>query len=111
MLVSVTLCNKWVTKQIDFSNAFVRAPLEKTVYVALSPMFINTGNVDRNDLCLKLNKCLYGMKDAPKIWHDHLESSLLNASLKPFFDDPGVYLGRGMAIVVYVDDMLIFGPD
>jgi hypothetical protein len=25
-------------------------------------------------------------------------------------EDPGVYYGRGMAIVVYVDDVLFFGP-
>jgi hypothetical protein len=46
MLAVTALQQHWVTKQIDFSNAFVQAPLEKPVYVAMPPMFQNNTGFD-----------------------------------------------------------------
>jgi Reverse transcriptase (RNA-dependent DNA polymerase) len=111
MLAVTALQQHWVTKQIDFSNAFVQAPLEKPVCVAMSPMFQNNTGFDSKELCLKLNKSLYGMHEAPKLWHDHLEKGLIKARFTPSTEDPAVYYGKGMAIAVYVDDVLFFGPD
>ena len=111
MLTVLALQNNWVTKQIDFSNAFVQAPLDRDVYVALPPMFDDKCGLDPKSLCLKLNRSLYGMRDAPKLWNDFLEKGLRRAQFTPSHEDPGVYYGRGMAIVVYVDDVLFFGPD
>jgi Reverse transcriptase (RNA-dependent DNA polymerase) len=51
------------------------------------------------------------MHEAPKLWHDHLEKELIKAKFQPSTEDPAVYYGRGMAIAVYVDDVLFFGPD
>jgi Reverse transcriptase (RNA-dependent DNA polymerase) len=111
MLSVMALQNGWVTKQIDFSNAFVQAPLDKDVYVVLPAMFMDTSGIDAKNLCLKLNKSLYGMREAPKLWNDWLSKALIKAEFKPSAEDPGVYYGRGMAIVVYVDDVLFYGPD
>ena len=111
MLTILSLQQNWVTKQIDFSNAFVQAPLNKDVYVALPAMFEDTSGIDPKELCLKLKKSLYGMKEAPKLWGDFLSKALDRASFHPANEDLGVYYGRGMAIVVYVDDVLFFGPD
>ena len=111
MLTTLSLQRKWVTKQIDFSNAFVQATLDKDVYVSLPPMFDDGTGLDSKTLCLKLNKSLYGMREAPKLWSDHLEKGLKKSGFSPSHEDPGIYYGRGMAIAVYVDDVLFFGPD
>ena len=58
-----------------------------------------------------MNKSLYGLREAPKLWVDWLGKGLDSAGFKPSKDDPGVFYGRGMAIAVYVDDVLFFGPD
>ena len=76
MITVISLQQKWKTKQIDFSNAFVQAPLEKDVYVTLPAMFEDSSGIDSNDLCLKLEKSLYGMTETPKLWNDHLAKSL-----------------------------------
>jgi hypothetical protein len=59
MLSVLALQRNWITKQIDFSNAFVQAPLNKDVYVALPAMFQDSNGLDPRLLCLKLNKSLY----------------------------------------------------
>ena len=35
MLLCLTLSQGWVTKQVDFSNAFVQATLNESVFVAM----------------------------------------------------------------------------
>ena len=110
MLTVLALQRNWITKQIDFSNAFVQAPLNKDVYVALPAMFQDSSGQDPRLLCLKLNKSLYGMREAPKLWSDFLEKALKRCDFHPSHEDPGIYYGRGMAIAVYVDDVLFFGP-
>ena len=54
---------------------------------------------------------LYGLREAPKLWADFLATGLYEAGFKPSDHDPGIYYGRGMALAVYVDDVLLFGPD
>ena len=66
MLTILALQKHWITKQIDFSNAFVQAPLNKDVYVSLPAMFQDTNGADPKSLCLKLNKSLYGMRVIPE---------------------------------------------
>ena len=66
MLTVLALQQDWVTKQIDFSNAFVQAPLDKDVYVSFPALFQDTSGLDPKTLCLKLHKSLYGMQEAPK---------------------------------------------
>ena len=111
MLTIMSLQKNWKTKQIDFSNAFVHAPIDRDVYVALPIMFQDSSGTESKELCLKLKKSLYGLKDAPKLWSDYLAKALIANGMKPSAHDPAVYLGHGMAIAVYVDDLLFFGPD
>jgi Reverse transcriptase (RNA-dependent DNA polymerase) len=110
MLTVLTLQKQWVTKQIDFSNAFVQALLNKDVYVTLPALFQVTSGINSKLLCLKLNKSLYEMCEAPKLWSDWLAKGLSKAGFSPSHEDPVIYYGRGMAIAVYVDDVLFFGP-
>ena len=35
----------------------------------------------------------------------------MTAGFEPSSFDPAVFFGHGMALVVHVDDVLIFGPD
>jgi Reverse transcriptase (RNA-dependent DNA polymerase) len=111
MLSVLALQNGWITKQIDFSNTFVQALLDKEVYIALPAIFVDASGIEARDLCLKLNKSLYSMREAPKLWNDWLSKALVKSKFKVSTEEPGVCYGRGMAIVVYVDDVLFYGPD
>jgi hypothetical protein len=111
MLVTISLQLGWVTKQIDFSNAFVQAPLkDKLVYVSLPTRFRDNCGADSKQLCLRVRKSLYGMREAPKLWSDWLAKGLSHTGFAKSDFDPGIYYGRGMVIAVYVDDVLFFGP-
>ena len=111
MLTTTALQNNWLIQQVDFSNAFVHAPMNRDVYISLPQLFGDLNGVPSKELCLKLNKSLYGLREAPKLWHDFLAQGIKNAGFEPSKSDPGVFYGRGMAIAVYVDDVLFFGPN
>ena len=110
MLTILALQNNWDIKQIDFSNAFVQAPMERDVYISLPQLFTSYNGTPASELCMKLNKSLYGLREAPKLWNDHLAKALHKAGFSQSAHDPGVYYGHGMALAVYVDDVLLFGP-
>ena len=101
----------WVTKQIDFSNAFVQAPMEQDVHVALPCLINDTSNLPLCELYLHLKKSFCGLKEAPKSWADWLAKGLDDIGFKASDHDPGIFCGRGMALVVYVDDVLLLGPN
>ena len=54
-------------------------------------MFEDTSGIDPKELCLKLDKSLYGMVDAPKLWNDFLSKALDHCEFCPDNEDLGVY--------------------
>lgn len=72
---------------------------------------MNDDGGDPKLLCLKLNKSLYGMIDSPRNWWIHVMEGLKKLGFTPSESDPGIYFGRGMILILYVDDLLISGPD
>jgi hypothetical protein len=64
----------------------------------------------RTTMAPRLNKLLYGLVQAPLSWY-HLQKGLNELDFKVSKFDPGMYYGRGMILITYVDDTLFFGPD
>ncbi len=58
---------------------------------------------------LKLNKSLYGLKQASFNWYEKLKTGLMDRGFTPSKIDPCIYLKEGMMILTYVDDCIIIG--
>ncbi|GKE45475.1 zinc finger, CCHC-type containing protein [Tanacetum coccineum] len=98
---------------MDVKTTFLNGELDEEVYMNQPQGFIMLGN--ENKVC-KLIKSLYGLKHAPKQWHQKFDEVvlsngyLLNQAGKCVyskFDESG----KGVIISLYVDDMMIFGTD
>ena len=112
MVINIAIQQGWATRQVDFSNAFVQARLKEEVYLDLPAMFSDENqNSTDEGVVLKLNKSLYGLVQAPRSWYHHLQHGLANLDFVPSAEDPGMYYGRGMILIIYVDHTLFFGPD
>ena len=59
----------------------------------------------------KLERSLYGTRDAPQIWHDHLSDSLRALGFKASKLNPGLFYhpSKKMELAVHVDDLFIIG--
>ena len=111
VILVMAMQHNWTINQVDFDNAFVQAPLDKDVYIELPPMFQDESWMDKKEVCLKLKKSLYGMVDAPRNFYLHIRKGLNKLGFQQSENDPGIYFGRGMVLILYVDDLLLCGPD
>ena len=95
-----------VSSQCDITAAFVTAPIpeDEVVYVQQPRGFVKDP-----DMVLRLNSCLYGMKQSPRYFFGYLTKKLEAQGLVPSNHDPCLFLGNGLLVITYVDDILIYG--
>ena len=62
MLIFI-LTQNWVTRVIDYTNAFPQANIDTDIYVEMPAMF---GTKENSDKVLKLKKSLYGLNKVPE---------------------------------------------
>lgn len=93
--------------QMDAITAFLQSDLNEDIYMAQPEEFDdNTGRV------CKLNKAIYGLKQASRSWNNKLNKILLQKGYRKSKLDPCVYIKTDrhalIIITIYVDDILIF---
>ena len=108
LVLTMVLANGWVTRQVDYTNAFAQAELGEEVYIEPPKGFQRK---DKRDLVLKLLKSLYGLRQAPRTFFDKLSSGLLERGFIQSNLDQCLFMKKDLICVVYVDDTIIAGPD
>ncbi|CAI7804587.1 unnamed protein product [Closterium sp. NIES-53] len=100
--------NQKKLRQIDVANAFLYAPIDAEIFVELP----HESNADPNQVC-QFEKSLYGIKQAPRLWQQHLHARLIRIGFLQLPHDQGMYrLTKGtdyILLIVYVDDLLYIG--
>lgn len=109
-LLSVTVMNGWVLKQMDVNNAFLHEKLTEIVYMMQPPSFKDMSKPDR--VC-RLKKAIYGLKQAPRAGYSTLRNALLELGFHNSKADSSLFVYRHDSIIcyflVYVDDLIITG--
>jgi hypothetical protein len=97
-------------EHIDVDTAFLNPTLNEEIYMEIPDFFelIHPG-IKRESHYLKLKKALYGLKQAPKLWLDHVVDFFKSVGLRRANCDSNLFVGDGITILLYVDDMLIIG--
>lgn len=111
-LLAIAVHLNWPIHQLDVLTAFLNGILKEDVYMVQPPGFVQPGF---EHLVCKLHKSLYGLKQSPRAWYARLHAALLAWNLIQSDADPNLYfahIGKDtIALLVYVDDILITGSN
>ena len=108
LLISLAAQYGWVVDHLDVVTAFLNPKIDREhVYMVLppglewlDPRFSPSGIV-------LLLKALYGLKQAPRLWYDEINRFLLSIGLRQSPTDPNLYVGSGVLLLLYVDDIIL----
>ena len=93
------------TKQIDYTAAFVHAPIDCLVFVEMPKGFVLPGMV------WKLRKSLYGLSQSPRNFFLYTKGKLEKLGFTQSDADPCLFISRDVICLIYVDDALLFYKD
>lgn len=91
--------------QLDAITAFLHGEVTEEIYMQQPEGFH-----DGTQRVCKLNRAIYGLKQAGRLWNLKLDKALSNFGLKKCKMDPCIYYESNskLLVAIYVDDFLIF---
>jgi Reverse transcriptase (RNA-dependent DNA polymerase)/gag-polypeptide of LTR copia-type len=107
-IFALAAAEDWELEQMDVKTAFLYGEVEEEVFVQQPVGMEDPKHPDR--VC-KLFKALYGLKQAPRVWYRTICNFLKKHGYQPLDSDASVFFGHDTIIAIYVDDILIAGPN
>lgn len=90
------------TTQVDYTNAFVQAKAAPGTYIEMPKMFEQPGFI------LELKRNLYGQRDAPVRFFEHLKTGLEQRNFSQSVNDRCLFISNDVIVLTYVDDCIFF---
>jgi len=111
LILALAARQDWEIESFDFNGAYLNGELQdnEEIYMEPPPGY---ENIAPN--CVKrLQKSLYGLKQAGRRWYDTLSRALTNIGFRVTHADPGVFIliqgEERLMLAVHVDDCILTG--
>ncbi|CAI7754944.1 unnamed protein product, partial [Closterium sp. NIES-53] len=113
VLLHVVAQRDYELHSLDFSTAFLQGSLHEEIWLRRPPGF--TGSFPPGTQW-SLQRPVYGLRKAPREWHDTLRTTLAALGFAPSTADPSLFLRSDTSlppfyILVYVDDLVFATAD
>ena len=105
LILVMTIIMGLENKQIDYTAAFVQAPIDTEVYIEMPKMFSVQGKV------WKLRKSIYGLKQSPRNYFLHMKRKLEKLGFAQSNADACLFVSPTVICLLYVDDALLVYKD
>ncbi|CAI7887210.1 unnamed protein product [Closterium sp. NIES-54] len=112
VLLHVAVHRDYELHSPDFSTTFLQGSLHEEIWLRRPPGF--TGSFPAGtQWCLR--RPVYGLRQAPREWHDTLRTTLASLGFYPSTADPSLFLRTNTLppfyVLVYVDDLVFATAD
>ncbi|CAI5948911.1 unnamed protein product [Closterium sp. NIES-64] len=113
VLLHIAAQRDYELHSLDFSTAFLQGSLHEEIWLRRPPDF--TGSFPPGTQW-SLRRPVYGLRQAPRKWHDTLRTTLATLGFAPSTGDPSLFLRTDTSlppfyILVYVDDLVFATAD
>ncbi|CAI5971986.1 unnamed protein product [Closterium sp. NIES-64] len=113
VLLHVAAHRDYELHSLDFSTAFLQGSLHEEIWLRRPPGF--TGSFPPSTQW-SLRRPVYGLRQAPREWHDTLRTTLAALGFAPSTADPSLFLRTDTSlppfyILVYVNDLVFATAD
>ncbi|CAI7777322.1 unnamed protein product [Closterium sp. NIES-53] len=113
VLLHVAAQRDYELHSLDFSTAFLQGSLHEEIWLRRPPGF--TGSFPAGTQW-SLRRPVYGLRQAPREWHDTLRTTLAALGFAPSTADPSLFLRIDATlppfyVLVYVDDLVFATAD
>ncbi|KAG8474184.1 hypothetical protein CXB51_034153 [Gossypium anomalum] len=102
----------WQLRQVNMNNAFLNGDLVNEVFMQQPPGYIQYDSNGKSSVC-RLEKALYGFRQAPHAWFDKLKRFLISVGFIISKPDASLFVrvtsDSTLYVLVYVDDIIITG--
>ncbi|CAI7844188.1 unnamed protein product [Closterium sp. NIES-54] len=113
VLLHVTTQRDYELHSLDFSTAFLQGSLHEEIWLRRPPGFTRSFPAGTQ---WSLRRPIYGLRQAPREWHDTLRTTLAALGFTPSTIDPALFLRTDTSlppfqVLVYVDDLVFAAAD
>uniref|UniRef100_A0A5S6Q3G3 Reverse transcriptase Ty1/copia-type domain-containing protein n=1 Tax=Trichuris muris TaxID=70415 RepID=A0A5S6Q3G3_TRIMR len=110
LLLALAVQKDFDVNQMNVVTAFLNPSLKEKIYMKLPE-----GVEGQKPVYCRLNKSIYGLKQASMAWYDMLDGTLRNFGMKRLQNKPCIYHWRKnektLIVGIYVDDLIILSND
>jgi hypothetical protein len=120
LVMILSLLNSFHTRQVDFIQAYMQAPLDCPIYIEIPAGYeVKEGKLcfvgehhrtTERQFALRLRHNMYGLKQAGHNWYKHLQEELVAMNFRQSKVDKCLFIRADCILLLYVDDCLIFSP-
>ncbi|MCH82808.1 retrovirus-related Pol polyprotein from transposon TNT 1-94, partial [Trifolium medium] len=111
LVLAVAASQNWPLYQLDVNTSFLHGDLNEEVYMQPPPGL----HLPHSNLVCKLQKSLYGLKQASRQWNTKLTTTLLSSGYVQSKSDYSLFTKQSdigfTVVLVYVDDLVLGGTD
>ncbi|CAI5497370.1 unnamed protein product [Closterium sp. Naga37s-1] len=113
VLLHVAAQHDYELHSLDFSTAFLQGSLHEEIWLRRPPGFTESFPAGTQ---WSLRRPVYGLRQAPREWHDTLRTTLAALGFAPTTADPSLFLRTDTSlppfyVLVYVDDLVFATVD
>ncbi|MCH91191.1 retrovirus-related Pol polyprotein from transposon TNT 1-94 [Trifolium medium] len=111
VFMAIAASQNWPLYKLDVNTAFLHGELNEEVYMKPPPVLL----LAHPDLVCKLQRSLYGLKQASRQWNAKLTETLISSGYVQSKADYSLFTKHTsigfIVILVYVDDLVLGGTD